>query len=94
MVPGSLILEPHPVLDFTAMTAAALFYQSIIVALFSYLTWFVLIHRFPASRVASFAFFGPVMGVLAGGIFLGEPWPPTLLLGLGGIAGGIYLVNR
>lgn len=94
LVPGSLILEPHPVLDFTVMTAAALTYQSIIVALFSYLTWFVLIHRFPASRVASFAFFGPVMGVFAGGVFLGEPWPPTLLLGLAGIAAGIYLVNR
>jgi len=94
LVPGSMILEPHPVLNFTAITAAALAYQSIIVALFSYLTWFVLIHRFPASRVASFAFIGPVMGVLAGGIFLGEPWPPTLLLGLAGITSGIYLVNK
>jgi drug/metabolite transporter (DMT)-like permease len=94
LIPGSLVLEPHPVLDFTVMTAAMLSYQSIIVALFSYLTWFVLIHRFPASRVASFAFFGPVMGVIAGGVLLGEPWPPTLLLGLAGIAGGIYLVNR
>jgi drug/metabolite transporter (DMT)-like permease len=79
LIPGSLILEPDPVLNFTALTAAALFYQCIIVALFSYLTWFVLIHKFPASRVASFAFFGPVMGVLAGGVLLGEPWPPTLL---------------
>jgi drug/metabolite transporter (DMT)-like permease len=94
LVPASMILEPHPVLDFTVVTAAALTYQSIIVALLSYLTWFVLIHRFPASRVASFAFSGPVMGVLAGGILLGEPWPPTLLLGLTGIAAGIYLVNR
>jgi drug/metabolite transporter (DMT)-like permease len=94
LIPGSLILEPHPVLDFTAATAMALGYQSIIVALLSYLTWFVLIHRFQASRVASFAFFGPVMGVLAGGVLLGEPWPPTLLLGLAGIAAGIYLVNR
>jgi len=58
-------------------------YQCIIVALLSYPTWFVLIHLFPSSRVAPFAFFGPVMGVLAGGVFLGEPWPPTLLLGLG-----------
>ena len=38
--------------------------------------------------------FGTVMGVLAGGVLLGEPWPPTLLLGLTGIAAGIYLVNR
>ena len=94
LIPGSLVIEPRPVLDFTAMTAAALAYQSIIVALLSYLTWFGLIHRFPASRVAAFAFFGPVMGVLAGGLLLGEPWPPTLLLGLAGIAAGIYLVNR
>ncbi len=94
LAPASMILEPHPVRDFTAMTAAALTYQSIIVVLFSYLMWFILIHRFPASRVAAFAFFGPVMGVLAGGILLGEPWPPTLLFGLAGIAAGIYLINR
>lgn len=94
LIPGSLILEPRPVLNFTTATALALGYQSIIVALLSYLTWFVLIHKFPASRVASFAFFGPVMGVLAGGILLKEPMPPTLLLGLAGIAAGIYLVNR
>ena len=94
LIPGAILLEPHPIRDFTVVTAAALTYQSIIVVLFSYLTWFVLIHRFPASRVAAFAFLGPVMGVLAGGILLGEPWPPTLVLGLGGIAGGIYLVNR
>lgn len=94
LIPGSLVLEPHPVLDFTSLTVAALAYQCIIVALFSYLTWFILIHKFPASRVAAFAFIAPVMGVIAGGVILGEPWPATLLLGLGGIAGGIYLVNR
>jgi drug/metabolite transporter (DMT)-like permease len=94
LIPGSLILEPHPILDFTALTAVALTYQCVIVALLSYLTWFVLLHRFPASRVAAFAFFSPVMGVLAGGILLKEPWPATLVLGLAGIAAGIYLVNR
>ncbi len=94
LVPAAVVLEPRPVLDFTVMTALALGYQSIVVALFSYLAWFVLIHRFQASRVSSFTFFGPVMGVLAGGVFLGEPWPPTLILGLAGIGVGIYLVNR
>ena len=94
LVPGSLILEPNPILDFTALTAAALTYQCIIVALLSYLTWFVLLHRFPASKVSAFAFIAPVMGVIAGGALLGEPWPATLLMGLAGIAGGIYLVNR
>ncbi|MDT8366772.1 MAG: EamA family transporter [bacterium] len=94
LIPGSLILEPYPVLDLTVATAMALGYQSIIVALLSYLTWFVLIHKFRASRVASFSFFGPVMGVLAGGILLKEPLPLTMLLGLAGIAAGIYLVNR
>lgn len=94
LVPAAAVLEPRPVLNFTAMTAITLGYQSVIVALFSYLAWFILIHRFPASRVAAFSFFAPVMGVLAGGVLLGEPWPPTLLLGLSGIAMGIYLVNR
>ena len=32
--------------------------------------------------------------VSSGVAVLGEPWPPTLILGLTGIAAGIYLVNR
>ncbi|UCF31420.1 MAG: DMT family transporter [bacterium] len=94
LVPAAIILEPRPILDFTAGTALALGYQCIVVALFSYLTWFVLIHRYPASRVASFSFFAPVMGVLAGGLLLNESWPPALLFGLAGVAAGIFFVNR
>ncbi len=92
--PAALILEPSPIRDFGAITVMSLFYQSVIVAVASYLTWFVLVHRFSVSRLSSFAFFAPVMGVIAGGTLLGEPLPATILLGLLGVGSGIYLVNR
>lgn len=92
--PAARIMEPFPVRDFSAVTAMSLFYQSVIVAVASYLTWFVLVHRFSVSRLSSFTFFAPVMGVMAGGVLLSEPLPATLLLGLLGVASGIFLVNR
>ncbi len=92
--PAARILEPSPVRDFGAITIISLFYQSVIVAAASYLAWFVLVHRFSVSRLSAFAFFAPVVGVVAGGVLLGEPLPATLLIGLLGVAGGIYLVNR
>jgi drug/metabolite transporter (DMT)-like permease len=94
LVPAALILEPDPVRDFDLSTLLSLFYQSVLVAVISYLAWFILIHRYSASRVSSVTFVAPVAGVLAGGVILGEALPATLWLGLSAIAVGIYLVNR
>lgn len=92
--PAARLMEPNPIRDFGSATVISLFYQSVIVAAISYLAWFVLVHKFSVTRLSSFAFFAPIMGVIAGGTLLGEPMPPTLLIGLTGVASGIYLVNR
>jgi hypothetical protein len=42
----------------------------------------------------SYTFATPVLGVAFGGLLLGEPITPLLVLSLALIAGGIYLVNR
>jgi drug/metabolite transporter (DMT)-like permease len=81
-----LSLEPPVLLAFA--------YQCVVVAFFSYLLWFWMIHRYPVTRLAAFTFLVPCFGVLMSGLALGEPLPAMLWGGLVLVAAGIFLVNR
>jgi drug/metabolite transporter (DMT)-like permease len=72
----------------------ALAYQAVIVAFVSYLIWFWLLQRYPASGLASFSFWTPLFGVLAGWLLLGERLSGHLGAAAALVAVGIYLVNR
>src|SRR6185437_1008552 len=76
------------------LAIAALAYQAVVVAFASYLAWFWLIAHYPASRLSAFSFLAPVLGVLAGGLLLGERVTPALGGALLLVALGIWLVNR
>jgi drug/metabolite transporter (DMT)-like permease len=77
----------------TALAWACLFYQTVIVAFLSYLTWFWLIRIYPAGRIAGFTFLAPLFGILSGWALLGEHASIGLLLGMIAIAVGLRLVN-
>lgn len=76
------------------LTWASLFFQVVIVTFASYLLWFWLVRRYPATRLASFTLLTPMFGLLLGALLLGEPITARLLVALGAVAGGIVLVNR
>jgi drug/metabolite transporter (DMT)-like permease len=78
----------------TGLVVAALAYQVVIHAFASYLAWFWLLTRYPASDLHAYTFWTPLFGVLAGWLLLGEPVTPALLLAMAGVTLGIYLVNR
>ena len=73
---------------------AALLFQVVIVTFASYLLWFWLIRHYPATRLSSFTMLTPVFGLLLGAVLLAEPVTGRLLLALGTVAAGIFLVNR
>ena len=60
----------------------------------SYLAWFWLLTRYPASHLHAYTFWTPLFGLAAGWLLLGEPVTPALLLAMACVAVGIYLVNR
>ncbi len=91
---GSLVMHEPGVVLMTPLIAACLVYQIVWVAFITYLAWFWLIRRYPASRIASFTFLTPLFGVVAGGVLLKEPVTNLLLLSLILVSAGIYLVNR
>lgn len=79
---------------FTPAVAAAIAYQTVVVAFASYLVWFWLLTRYPASHMHAFTFGAPLFGVLAGWLLLGEPVTSALAAAMVLVAAGIYLVNR
>ncbi len=90
---SALIFEwSHPI-EFYLEDLLAFGYQSLGAQFLAYILWFWLIHRHSVSQVASFTFLVPLVGVILSAVFLGEPTPPALWLGLGLVGAGIILVN-
>ena len=77
----------------TPMTVASLAFQSVIVAFASYLTWFWLLTRYLAGRLAVFSFLAPLFGVAFGHFVLGEPITRAFLGAAALVGAGIVLVN-
>lgn len=85
----------HGVLrDPNMLATAGLLFQSVYIVAVTYVMWFWLMRRYPVSGLSSFAFLTPAFGVLFGGLFFGEPLGMTMVLSLGLIVAGLYIVNR
>lgn len=89
-----LPLAGPPVRDPSVLPTLALLFQAVYIVAFTYVLWFWLLRRYPASGLSSFTFLSPVFGVLCGGIFLNEPLTIRIFLALGLIAAGLIIVNR
>jgi drug/metabolite transporter (DMT)-like permease len=94
MAAAWLLFERSGALLLTPPVVGAFAYQCLLVAFFSYLFWFWMIHRFSVSRLAAFTFLAPLFGVILSGLVLRESIPLLLWIGLVLVAAGIYLVNR
>ncbi|HEU4438280.1 MAG TPA: DMT family transporter [Methylomirabilota bacterium] len=90
----SVLVGERGVIALTLPVAAAIGYQAVIVAFVSYLVWFWLLARHPASGLAAFSFWTPLFGVLAGWLVLGDRLTGNLGAAAVLVAAGIYLVNR
>lgn len=95
VLPGVAVLLGEPgVFAPTPVVWASLAFQTVVVAGASYLGWFWLIRHYPATRLSSFSFLTPVLGVVAGGVLLGEPLTLAVFVALGLVGLGIWLANR
>lgn len=76
------------------LALGSLFYQAVIVTFGSYLLWFWLLTRYPATRVQAFVFLTPVFGTLFAAWLLGEQLGGELISALLAVAIGLSLLNR
>jgi len=93
LLPVSLMVAP-PLRSPDMISIGALTFQTAYVVAITYVLWFWLIRRYPASSLATFTFLSPVFGVIFSGLILGDPMSFRLIAALALIAAGILLVNR
>lgn len=72
----------------------ALLYQSLITASFAFVAWNKLLQKYGAVSLHSFVFIMPIAGVALGGLVLGEPITPKIIVALALITSGILVVHR
>ncbi|HMY98565.1 MAG TPA: DMT family transporter [Burkholderiaceae bacterium] len=80
--------------SWSLLALGSLFYQAVIVTFASYLLWFWLLTRYPATKVQAFVFLSPLFGTLFAHGLLDEPLTTSLMGGLAGVALGLALLNR
>lgn len=94
LLPLSTCLDEAGITAITPAIIGAVIFQILVVASGSYLAWFWLISRYPATRLSAFSFLTPVFGVLAGGLILSEPLTASVVISLTLVGFGIWLANR
>jgi O-acetylserine/cysteine efflux transporter len=83
------------VMDVAWQGWAALLFQSVVVAIFSYWIWYNMMRRYPVNQVMPFTLLLPMIGVLSGHLFLDEVITWQMLLGgLATLAGVAIVVIR
>lgn len=95
-VVGILVLpfSGPPVRAFALVPTLALLFQAVFIVAFTYVLWFWMLGRYPASSLSSFAFLTPVFGVLCGALFLDEPLSAGVFGALVLIVAGLVIVNK
>lgn len=94
----SLLIEGNQfahALDVAWQGWAALLFQSIIVAIFSYIIWYNLMRRYPVNQVMPFTLLLPMIGVASGHLVLGETVTWQMIMGgIATVAGVAIVVIR
>jgi drug/metabolite transporter (DMT)-like permease len=83
----------HHGIRYTQAAVLSVAFQSVVVALSSYLVWFWLLRRYLASRLSILSFMTPLFGVSFGVLILDEPLDAGFVIGAVMVLAGITLVS-
>lgn len=89
-----LLVESPQQMQWNLAFVYSIFHTGVLGCAVAWLLFLSLIRAGEAGRVAAFTFFVPLVSVLLGAVFLGEPLSLSLLLGAACVVVGIYFVNR
>jgi drug/metabolite transporter (DMT)-like permease len=92
--PASWLLGEPGIMQPTLLHWTLFGLQAVGVAFASYLAWFWLITRYPATKLSAFSFLTPLFGMALGALLLNERISAYLMLAMMLVGGGIWLVNR
>ncbi len=92
LLPAALLLG-HSNFSLTPVAWGSLLFQGVVVSFASFLTWFWLLRRYPASQLGVFSFVTPLFGILFGVLLLDETLDQGFVTGAVLVMAGIVLVN-
>lgn len=90
---ASIAMGEPGVVSLSGFAIASLAYQGILAGFVTLLAWFWLLRHYLAARVGVLSFVTPMLGVLCGVVFLGEPLTGYFVLAAILVGAGIVLVN-
>jgi drug/metabolite transporter (DMT)-like permease len=90
---GFASLTGQTAIEFSPMTILALAFQTVVVAILSYLVWFWLLRRYLTSRLMLLSLLTPVFGVVFGASLLGDPIGLRFAMGTALVLIGVLIVN-
>lgn len=90
---SAAFLMGNGAMNWTPATTVNMAFQAVLIALASYLTWFWLLKRYLASRMATFVFITPLLGVVFGVLILDEVLTANFVSGGTLVLLGIFLVS-
>ena len=79
--------------DFTLLTIGSLVFQTLIIAISSYLVWFWLLRHYLTSRLMLLSLLTPLFGVVFGAAFLGDTIDLRFAVGAVFVLLGVLTVN-
>ncbi|MGQ7814859.1 DMT family transporter [Metapseudomonas furukawaii] len=93
LLSATAIISGRTEMELTQRALVSLGFQTLVIALVSYLGWFWLLRRYLASRLSVLSFMTPLFGITFGVLILGERIESSFAIGAALVIAGILLVS-
>src|SRR5579859_2654751 len=91
---AAVVFEPHPTIAITASFVVSLLWLGLIGTALAYGVWFMLLERFPAPTVSTWAFLTPVVALVAAVLIFGETLDLVQLAGVAAVLASAFVIAR
>jgi drug/metabolite transporter (DMT)-like permease len=86
--------EVIPIKDIKLYTWSAIFFLVVVSSIIAFLAYLYALQKLPTGIVSVYAYVNPIVAVLAGSLFTGEPLTVLIITGSLVTLAGVYIVNR
>jgi len=93
LLAGFATLTGQTQIELSSMTVLSLVFQTLVIAIASYLVWFWLLRRYLTSRLMLLSLLTPLFGVLFGAALLGDRIDLRFAAGALLVLAGVVIVN-
>jgi probable blue pigment (indigoidine) exporter len=91
---GALIFEPSPLIHASLPLVVSLLWLGLVGTAIANVVWFVLLERFPAPTVSTWAFLTPVVALIASVLLFGETLNLLQYIGVAAVLASVFTVAR